>query len=46
MACNDKNIFFTPEQSKRYKLWSCQKMCDALDLLDTTFINQIWLEII
>ena len=22
-ACNDKNAFFTSEQSKRYKLWSC-----------------------
>ena len=30
LACNDKNAFFTSEQPKRYKLWSCQKMCDAL----------------
>ena len=30
LACNDKNAFFTFEQPKRYKLWSCQKMCDAL----------------
>ena len=29
-ACNYKNAFFTSEQPKRYKLWSCQKMCDAL----------------
>ena len=37
---NDKNAFFTSEQSKRYKLWSCQKMCDALHyLLDTIFIR-------
>ena len=25
LACNDKNAFFTFEQPKRYKLWSCKK---------------------
>ena len=31
--------FFTSEQPKLYKLWSCKKMCDALHyLLDNTFI--------
>ena len=45
LACNDKNAFFTSEQPKRYKLWSCQKMCDTLHyLLDN--IYKIWLEII
>ena len=40
MACNDKNACFTSEQPKRYKLWSCQKMCDALHyLLDNIFIR-------
>ena len=40
MACNDKNAFLTSEQPKRYKLWSCQKMCDALHyLLDNIFIR-------
>ena len=40
MACNDKNAFFTSEQSKRYKVWSCQKTCDALHyLLDIIFIR-------
>ena len=39
-ACNDKHAFFTSEQPKRYKLWSCQKMCDALHyLLDNIFIR-------
>ena len=39
-ARNDKNAFFTSEQPKRYKLWSCQKMCDALYyLLDNIFIR-------
>ena len=40
LACNDKNAFFTSEQPRRYKLWSCQKMCDALHyLLDNIFIR-------
>ena len=40
LACNDKNAFFTSAQPKRYKLWSCQKMCDALHyLLDKIFIR-------
>ena len=35
-----KNAFFTSEQPKRYKLWSFQKMCDALHyLLDNIFIR-------
>ena len=40
LACNDNNAFFTSEQPKRYKLWSCQKMCDALYyLLNNIFIR-------
>ena len=40
MASNDKNDFFTSEQPKRYKLWSCQKLYDALHyLLDNIFIR-------
>ena len=39
MACNDKNAFFTSEQPKRYKLWTCQEKCDALHyLFDNIFI--------
>ena len=35
-----KMHFFTSEQPKRYKLWSCKKMCDALHyLLDNVFIK-------
>ena len=35
-----KMHFFTSEQPKRYKFWSCQKMCDALHyLLGTIFIR-------
>ena len=40
MVCYDKNALFTSEQPKRYKLWACQKMCDALRyLLDNIFIS-------
>ena len=40
LTCNDKNAFFTSEQPKRFKLWSCQKMFDALHyLLDNIFIR-------
>ena len=40
LACNDKKAFFTSEQPKRYKLWSCQKMCDALHyILENVFIR-------
>ena len=32
--------FFASEQPKRYKLWSCQRMCDTLHyLLDDIFIR-------
>ena len=34
-----KMPFFTSEQPKRYKLWSCQKMCDIYYLLDNIFIR-------
>ena len=40
LAYSDKKAFFTSEQHKRYKLWSCQKMCDVLHyLLDNIFIR-------
>ena len=40
LACSDKNVFFTSQQPKRYKLWSCKKMCDARHyLLGNKFIR-------
>ena len=30
LACNERNAFFTSEHQNRYKLWSCQNMCEAL----------------
>ena len=43
LACNHENGFFTSEQTESYKLWSCQKTCDALHyLLDNMFIRFDW----
>ena len=40
LACNGNRAFFTSIQSKLYKLWSCQKMCDAVHyLLDNLLIT-------
>ena len=40
MVCSEKRAFFTSEQPKRFKLWSCQKVCDALHyLLDNILIR-------
>ena len=41
-ACNENRAVFTSEKPKQYiiKLWSCQKMCDALHyLLDNILIR-------
>ena len=41
LACIEQCAFFTSEQQpKRFNLWSCQKVCDALHyLLDNIFIR-------
>ena len=40
LACNDKIVFFTSDDQKQFKLWSCQNVCDALIyLLDNIFIR-------
>ena len=38
LACNDKNAFFTSEQPKQYKLWSCQKMCVLSIIIWTIYL--------
>ena len=30
IACNERQAFFTSEDTKRYKLWSCQNVCEVL----------------
>ena len=30
LACNERQAFFTFGDTKRYKLWSCQNICEAL----------------
>ena len=40
IACNERQAFFTFEDTKRYKLWSCQNVCEALIyLLDNIYIR-------
>ena len=40
IACNDRQAFFTFEDTKRYKLCSCQNVCEALIyLLDNIYIR-------
>ena len=40
LACYEKRAFFTSEQPKIFNLWSCQKVCDALNyLLDNLSIK-------
>ena len=42
LPCNEEKraFYFTSEQPKMFKLWSCQKVCDALHyLLDNIFIR-------
>ena len=40
LACNDKIAFFTSDDQKRFNLWSCENVCDALIyLLDNIFIR-------
>ena len=40
IACNERYAFFTSEDTKRYKLWSCQNVCEALIyLLDNIYIR-------
>ena len=30
LDCNERNAFFTSEHQNRYKLWSCQNMCEKV----------------
>ena len=40
IACNERQAFFTSGDTKRYKLWSCQNVCEALIyLLNNVYIR-------
>ena len=40
IPCNERHAFFTSGDTKRYKLWSCQNVCEALIyLLDNIYIR-------
>ena len=42
IACNQRQAFFTSEDTKRYKLWSCQNVCEALIyLLDNIYTRPL-----
>ena len=39
IACNERQAFFTSGDTQRYKLWSCQNVCEALIyLLDNIYL--------
>ena len=39
---DDKIAFFTSDDQKRFKIWSCQKVCDALIyLLDSILLDLV-----
>ena len=43
IACNERQAFFTSGDTKRYKLWSCQYVCEALIyLLDKGSVVAQW----
>ena len=40
IACNERQAFFTSGDTKQYKLWSCQNVCEAvIYLLDNIYIR-------
>ena len=40
LACNEERAFFASEVHKKYDLWTCQKVTDALIyLLDNIYIR-------
>ena len=40
IACNERQAFFTSGDTKPYKLWSCQNVCETLiNLLDNIYIR-------
>ena len=40
LACNEERAFFASKEHKKYDLWSCQKLKDALIyLLDNMYIG-------
>ena len=42
LACNDRKAFFTSTDHRRYTLWSCQNVCDALSYhLDIIFSSEL-----
>ena len=41
IACNERQTFFTSEDTKRYKLWSRQNVCEALIYLLDNILSDL-----
>ena len=39
MACNEEQAFSTSEEHKKYDLWTCEKVTEALIYLDNIYIR-------
>ena len=50
LACNKRQAFFISGDTKRYKLWSCQNVCEALiyilDNIDIRFGTNLYRQIV
>ena len=43
IACNERQAFFTSEDTKRYKLWSCQNVCELMGTNCAPFVADLFL---
>ena len=46
IACNEGQAFFTSGDTKRYQLWSCQNVCEALIYLYIRFGTKLYRQIV
>ena len=46
IACNERHAFFTSEDTKRYKLWSCQSVIYLLDNIYSRFGTMLYRQIV
>ena len=46
IAYNERQAFFTSGDTKRYKLWSCQNVCEALIYIYIRFGTMLYRQIV
>ena len=46
LACKEERAFFTSDEYKHYKLWSCQNVCESLVYLLDNFVLDLKLKFI